>query len=1018
MSSATTNAAGSSVGAVAVIGGGIAGVQSALDLANSGYRVYLIESKPSIGGIMAQLDKTFPTLDCSACILSPKLVEASRHPNIELMTYSEVVGLSGTVGNFKVSVNKKSRYIDTDKCVGCGDCISKCPKKVDDEFEEGLTKRKAIYFQFTQAIPKIVTIDPENCLMIQKGKCGNCKKVCQRDAVNYELQDEIIDINVGAVIMATGFKAFDPKLLEAYRFDHPDVVTALQFERYTNASGPFGGHIQTSKGALPKKIAFVQCIGSRNPEINKAYCSSVCCTYAVKQSRLIKDHHPEVDVAIFNIDLRTFGKGYEEFALRARDEYGVRFINSRPSGVDVKDDGTLYLRYEGPESQVVKEDFDLIVLSVGLATPQSTIDLAQILGVELDKYGFVQTKVESPTETSRAGIFTAGVAQGPKDIPESVAQASGAASKAGALLNSARKTLETAVEIPPENPIDKDLRIGIIVCRCGTNIGSVVDVPAVVEYASALPDVIIAKEEMYSCADDTQGRILEMIRDYKLNRFIVAACTPRTHEPLFQQTCQEAGLNPWLFEFANIREHCSWIHHDNPEKATQKAKDLVRQAAGKVRFYTPLYSQKLSLVHNAVVLGGGVAGLTVANELAANGYEVDLIEKTDKLGGNIRALQSYASILNPMIQNATTSPKIRIHYNSVMEDVSGAVGNFHGKIITEDGGKTTISELDFGVIVIATGGHELRQPGLFGYLENPIVKTQLEFKEMIDKNEGNYKDLVFIQCAGSRNKERPYCSRICCTNSVKNSIQYKEQHPDAEIYILYRDIRTYGMYEEYYTKAREMGVHFLMYDENEPPVVDGNLVKFHDLTTGFDFELAADCVILSAATLAEEGNHEVGPMMKVPLDKNGFFLEVHPKLRPVDFGTDGVFVCGLAQSPKLCEETISQAQAAASRACTILSRDSLESPAEVSRVNIDVCVGCGACRDVCPYHAITLEEQVVTKKGLSFKALRSVINPAACKGCGCCTMACPTGAIEQGHFENTQLLSQVKSVFYFEEEVN
>ena len=1002
------------VGAVAVIGGGIAGVQSALDLANSGYRVYLIESKPSIGGVMAQLDKTFPTLDCSACILSPKLVEASRHPDIKLMTYAEVAGLSGDVGNFKLTVKKKSRYVIVDKCVGCGDCLAKCPKKVADEFEEGLSKRKAIYFQFPQAIPKVVTIDPDNCLMLKNGKCGNCAKVCQRGAIDYELKDEFEEIDVGAVVVATGFQAFNPTLLEAYRFDHPDVVTALQFERYTNASGPFGGHIQTSKGELPKKIAFIQCIGSRNPEIKRAYCSSVCCTYAVKQARLIKDHHPEVDVAIFNIDLRTFGKGYEEFALRAESD-GVRFINSRPSGVDVEDGGILSLRYEGEESRILHEEFDLVVLSVGLEAPPATRALAQLLNIELDGYGFVKTNPVSPTETTRSGIFTAGVAQGPKDIPESVAQASGAASKAGALLNGVRKSLETIVEIPPEMPMDSEPRIGVIVCRCGTNIGGVVDVPAVTEYASTLPNVVIAKEEMYSCADDTQSRIFDMIRDYKLNRFVVAACTPRTHEPLFQQTCQEAGLNPWLFEFANIREHCSWIHHDEPENATRKAKDLVRQAVSKVKYYMPLYSQSLPLVHNAVVLGGGVAGLTAAGELADNGYEVDLIEKTADLGGNIRILDSYKSQLNAIIDKAKANDKIHIHYNSVMENVTGSVGNFRGQIMTD--GKIS-KELDFGIIIIATGARELKQPGLFGYQSNPIVKTQLEFKEIIDKSEGDFKNVVFIQCAGSRNDERPYCSRICCTNSVKNAIQYKEQHPESEIYVLYRDIRTYGMYEELYTKARELGVHFMMYDKDRPPIVTGNTVSVRDLTIGYDFVLDTDCVVLSAATVAEEGNRDVGPMMKVPLDKNGFFLEVHPKLRPVDFGTDGVFVCGLAQSPKLFEESVSQAQAAASRACTILSKDALLSPAELSSVDATVCVGCGACKDVCPYHAITLEEKVVTQKGLSFKTLRSVINPAACKGCGCCAMSCPTGAIDQSRFDNVQLLSQVKSVFYYEEEVN
>lgn len=1006
------------IGSVAVIGGGIAGVQSSLDLANSGFKVYLIESKPSIGGVMAQLDKTFPTLDCSACILSPKLVEASRHPNIELLTYSEVCGLSGEAGNFTLTVNKKSRYVDADKCVGCGDCIAKCPKKVDDEFEEGLVKRKAVYFQFSQAIPKIVTIDAENCLKIQKDRCGNCAKVCERGAIDYQMKDQKVDINVGAIIVTTGFKTFDPTVLEAYHYENPDVITALQYERYTNASGPFGGHVQTSKGELPKKIAFIQCIGSRNAELGKEYCSSVCCTYAVKQARLTKDHFPEVDIAIFNIDLRTFGKGFEEFALRARDENNVRFIHSRPSGVDVLENGNLQLRYEGENGQVVFETFDLVVLSVGLETTESTKELAKILGIEQDSFGFIKTNPEAPTQTSKEGIFTAGVVQEPKDIPDTVAQASGAAAQAGAMLSSARKMLETTVEKTPESPSEGEPRIGVIVCRCGTNIGSVVDVPSVADYAATLPNVVVAKEEMYSCADDTQDRIKEMIRDYNLNRFVVAACTPRTHEPLFQQTCQEAGMNPWLFEFANIREHCSWIHQDKKEEATKKAQDLVRQAVSKVKYYKPLYSQELSLLHNAIVLGGGLAGLYAAKEIARNGYNVDLIEKTDALGGSLKGLKSSENILNPAIEAVLNNSKIKIHFNSELKDVSGSVGNFKAKIMTKD---EKPKEIDFGVIVIATGAHELKPTGLFGYGEKfkkTDVITLTDIKHRIDDGHLKANNVVFIQCVGSRNDDRPYCSRLCCTSAVQNAIRYKEKKPDANVYILYRDIRTYGKFETDYKKAREMGIHFMMYDEKEPPVVSDGFVSLTDKTIHMPFKLKADCIVLSAATVPNEDNKSIAPMMKVPLNPTGFFMEVHPKLRPLDFGTDGVFVCGMAQSPQLIPETIAQAQGAASRACTILSKEKLLSPAEISTVDQNLCVGCGACKDVCPYNAITLEQTLVTKEGLSYKALRSHINPAVCKGCGCCAMACPTGAIDQSHFKNDQLLSQVKSVFFYEEGVN
>lgn len=1005
------------IGAIAVIGGGIAGVQSSLDLANSGYKVYLIESKPSIGGVMAQIDKTFPTLDCSACILSPKLVEASRHPNIKLMTYSEVSNVYGKAGNFKLTIKKKTRYIDVNKCVGCGDCIPKCPKKVPDEFEEQLIKRKAIYFQFPQAIPKIVTIDGNNCVMIQKSKCGNCKKACQRDAIDYNMKDEFEDIFVGAIIVATGFKVFDPSILESYHFEHPDIITSLQYERYTNASGPFGGHIQTSKGEVPKKIAFIQCIGSRNPSIKKEYCSSVCCTHAVKQARLTKDHFPNIDIVIFNIDLRTFGKGYEEFAIRTRDENGVRFIQTRPSGIDIVNGCSLELSYEDQVTgKIVKELFDLIVLSVGLEIPKSTIELSKILNIELDTFGFIKTKLDSPTETSIDGIFTAGVAEGPRDIPDTVAHASGAASKAGALLDTKRKTLELIMEKIPENKIVKDVRIGVIICCCGTNILNVVDVPKVVSYASKLPNVVISREEMYSCADDAQSRIKEMIKEYKLNRFVVAACTPRTHEPLFQQTCEEAGLNPWLFEFANIREHCSWIHHDDKINATIKAQDLVRQAVSKVKYYVPLYSEELSLLHNAIVLGGGLSGLYAAYEIAKNGYIVDLIEKSSSLGGSLKTLKNSREIVDNIINKVKFSENIKIHYNSELKDVSGSVGNFKGKISSNIRNETY--DLEFAVIVIATGAKELKPNGLFKYGDQSNVLTLTEFKVKMDNEKVNEQNIVFIQCVGSRIKERQYCSRLCCTSSIQNAIKYKLKNPESNIYILYRDIRTYGKHEEDYIKARNLGIHFLRYDENKQPVISNLSVEIYDLSINETLIINANLIILCSATIANEDNKNIGPMMKVPLNSTGFFMEVHPKLRPVDFGTDGVFVCGMAQFPKLIEESIAQSQGAASRACTILSKDTLQSPAEVSSVNPEICIGCGACKNVCPYNSITLKEIKVNKSGLIYNSLKSSINPAACKGCGCCAMSCPTGAIDQARFSNIEILTQIKSVFSYKEGAN
>ncbi|KKH45365.1 CoB--CoM heterodisulfide reductase iron-sulfur subunit A family protein [Methanosarcina sp. 1.H.A.2.2] len=1007
-------------GAVAVVGGGIAGVQASLDLANSGYKVYLIESGPTIGGKMAQLDKTFPTSDCAACILSPKLVEASRHPNIELLTYSEVLAIDGVAGDFTVKLKKKARYVDETKCTGCGDCIEKCPKKVSDRFNEGLAPRKAIYLAFPQAVPRVMTIDPDNCIYLNKGKCGNCAKVCKRGAIDYTQKDLELSLKVGAVILAAGFEAFNPAGLEAYRPEHPDVVTSLQFERLLNASGPYHGHLQTSKGKEPKKIAFIQCVGSRNQKLSRKYCSSVCCMYAVKQAVIAKEHDPKIECAIFNIDIRAFGKGFEEFYQRAKNEKKVRFIRSRPSCVEADPlKGELRIPYEEEDGSIAHEEFDMVVLSIGIGASESGKELARIAGVGLTGAGFISTPIEDPMSTNRPGVFAAGAVQGPKDIPDTVAQASGAAAKAGALLSSARGTLESKKEFPPEKAVEGEPKVGVVVCHCGTNIGGFVNVPEVVRYADTLENVAVAREEMYACSEDAQERIKEMIAEHGLNRVLVASCTPRTHEPLFQESCRDAGLNPYLFELVNIREHCSWIHQQEPEKATEKAKDIVRMGVSRIRHLSPLYKQELSLGHNALVLGGGISGLNAALEIAENGFEVLIVEKEAELGGLLRdvtALQDgrkTREILIPLIEKVRVHPLIKVLTGSELVEVSGSVGNFKGRVRDTAGRE---QEVKFAVAVIATGAEELSPAGYFSYGEFPNVITQSELEA---KLEGDFKakHVVMVQCAGSRNKERPYCSRVCCITAVKNALRIKKMDPSATVHVLYREMRTYGAWEELYSRARAAGVRFIAYSDTRLPWIGEKEVRVYDEITGFDLEIDADLIVLSAPLVAPATNRQIAPMFKVPLDSNGFFLEVHIKLRPVDFATEGVFLCGTAQAPKLVDESIAQAAAAASRACTILSRKSLESSAVISKVNAELCVGCGACEAVCPYGAISLKEVWIEKQGISYKARKSGVNPALCKGCGACAMSCPTGALDQQHFRNDQLLAQVKDVFTYSEEV-
>ncbi|MCZ7395766.1 MAG: FAD-dependent oxidoreductase [Candidatus Methanoperedens sp.] len=993
------------IGSVAVVGGGIAGIQAALDLADSGFKTYLIESRPSIGGVMSQLDKTFPTNDCAMCILSPKLVETGRHPNIELLSYSDVKSITGKAGDFKVNVVKKARYVDDTKCTGCGNCTEKCPSKVPDEYNAGMSKRKSIYIPFAQAIPRVATIDSAHCLYLTKGKCGVCKKVCGPKAVDYEQKDKEIELNVGSVVLATGFKPFDPSILKQYRFDHPDVITSLQFERLLSASGPTQGHVtRQSDGKVPKKIAFIQCVGSRNPRINRKHCSSVCCMYATKESMIAKEHDSELDITIFHIDIRAFGKNFEEFYNRAQKEYGIKYINSRPPEVNVDSKNALALKYEDFNSGKLRtEAFDMVILSIGLDPSDSTRRIAESSGIALNEFGNIATCIENPVETSVAGIYVCGVAQGPKDIPDTVAQASAAASKAAALLSGERGTLIKERKFPEEKPISMEPSIGVFVCHCGINIGSVVNVPGVVEYAKTLPNVAHAQEMLYACSSDSQVAIKAAIAKNNLNRVVVASCTPRTHEPLFQNTCREAGLNPYLFELANIREHCSWVHMKEKEKATEKAKAIVQMAVAKSALFQPLYKQKVSLINKALVLGGGVAGMTAALDIANNGYPVTLVEKEKELGGMLREMTELydgkkpSDVLKDLILRVHENKNIKVINEAKLIKVEGYLGNFKGAV--KSNGKEI--PVDFGAAVVATGARNFEPSGLFNYGKDPGVITQAQLEKMLGSGI-SANNITMIQCVGARNKEREYCGRTCCVDAVKNAIRIKKGNNSSNVFVLYRDMRTYGVLEKLYEKARELGVIFIRYDAEKPPTVQEGKVTVHDAMLNEDIEISSDLVVLSTPLVAGE-NEETNQLFKIPLDRNKFFLEAHPKLRPVDFATDGVFLCGSAQAPKLMEEAISQASAAASRACTILSRKFIETEGAISVVDEARCIGCGTCATVCPYNAPLLSEVTVTAEEVTYKARKSRINPAACKGCGSCAAACPAGAIKAQHFSSKEI---------------
>ena len=894
-----------------------------------------------------------------------------------------------------------------------------CPVKYPDQFNQEISLNKAVHIYFAQAIPLVAYID-ESCLYLKEKKCRICQGVCQNKAIDLNKLPERKEINIGAIILAPGLEPYNPRLKAEYHYgEFTNVVTSMDYERLLCSTGPYQGEVlRTSDQMHPRKLAWIQCVGSRQVgEGAHSYCSAVCCTYSQKQVILTKDHDIEAECVLFHNDIRSYGKDFERFYERTEKLPGVRFIRSYTSIVS-EDPLTknVTVRYATQDEGVKEEEFDMVILSVGLTPPAEYQDLAEKFDIDLDPYGFCLTSLSNPMETSRPGIFVSGGFQGPIDIPESVFSASGAGSQAGSLLSFRRGKLSRERIYPPEVDLaGQESRVGVFVCHCGANIGRIVDVPSVVDYCLTLPGVVYAQEQLFSCATNAAKEITDMITEKGLNRVVIAACSPRTLEMLFRDTLREAGINQYYFEMANIREHNSWVHSKEKEEATEKARDIIRMSVARARLLEPLQEFELPVHKAALIVGGGIAGMTAALSIADQGHVVHLLEKEKKLGGIAQKIHftleglDVQKFLDELREKIYRHPLVHIYMGAKIMDAAGYVGNFTTRV---DSAKGAV-EIRHGAVVIASGA-DLYTPEEYLCGEDERVLTHLELEGLLatgDEKLAGATSVVMIQCVGCRNEDRNYCSRICCSESVKNALKLKEINPGMDVYILFRDMRTYGFQEDYYREAAGTGVVFIRYEPEAAPVVEAGesedgrsvlKVKAPDYILEKKIELDADFVVLAAAILPSAETKELAGLFKVTLSPDGFFKEAHVKLRPVEFATDGVYLCGTAHYPKFIQETINQAYGAAGRVLTLLSNDIVVASGSVCEVRENSCMGCGQCAAVCKYGAIELQK---TRRGP-----KALVNPVLCKGDGLCNAICPTGAIRLKHFNDEEIMAAIDAM--------